>query len=473
MLGREGAVEVARALDRRSGHDVALQITHLDDGVPRDEVVAAGRALLRIRPHPALPTVRDEYFLDDDTYVLVMDWVEGTPLSQFIEERGDPGLPLGTALVGLEPVGGALEHLHTHDPPVIHGDVRPENILIGAGRQAQPAVRRGHDRARRPVPTTTRTGRRSSAIASFSRASDVYALAATTQYALTGAPPTPGDSLADSGLAPDLARRLERVLHRALDPDPSRRPPGALDFVERLSAAREATVPSGVVTFVLTDVEGSTDLWEAHPEAMVRVMMRHYEIAADTAEAHGGRMPRSQGEGDSTLTAYARASDAIEAVLEFQRAIRNEPWPDGIELRVRAGLHTGEAFVEHGDYFGAALSRAARVRSLARGGQVFLSQATVELIADQLPDGVSLLDRGRVRLKGLQRAEEVHELCAPDLPALDPTPLAAPPDEERTRLPLPTSLLPDRGRVRRSRRRARDGPHLVGAGRSTTGAAGW
>ncbi|MFI5046435.1 MAG: serine/threonine-protein kinase PknK [Acidimicrobiia bacterium] len=443
VLGREGVVEVARAVDRHRGHDVALQLTHLGDGVSRDDVVAAGRELLRIRPHPALPTVRDEYFLDDDTYVLVMDWVEGTPLSQFIEERGDPGLPLGTALVGLEPVGGALEHLHTHDPPVIHGDVRPENVLIGAGGKLSLLFGVGaavHDARALDDPYRAPELRDRT----FSRASDVFALAATTQYALTGSPPAPGDSLADSGLAPDLARRLERVLRRALDPDPSRRPPGALDFVERLSAAREATVPSGVVTFVLTDVEGSTDLWEAHPEAMVRVMMRHYEIAADTAEAHGGRMPRSQGEGDSTLTAYARASDAIEAVLEFQRSIRNEAWPDGIELRVRAGLHTGEAFVEHGDYFGAALSRAARVRSLARGGQVFLSQATVELIADQLPDGVSLQDRGRVRLKGLQRAEEVHELCAPDMPVLDTAPLVAPTDEERTRLPLPTSLLPDR-----------------------------
>jgi class 3 adenylate cyclase len=397
VVGRVGAMEVARALDRHSGREVALQLTHLDLGGDRDQVVTAGRALLRVRPHEALPAVRDEFFLDDDTYVVVMDWIDGTPLSQFIDERGDPGLPLGTALVGLEPIGGALEHLHTHDPPIIHGDIRPENILIGAAGKlsllygigtAVPDARGPDDPFRAPE---LRDG-------TFSRASDVYSLAATTQYALTGSPPTPGESLADSGVAPELARRLERILQRALDPDPSRRPPGALDFVERLSAAREATVPSGVVTFVLTDVEGSTDLWEAHPEAMVKVMVRHYEIAADTAEAHGGRMPRSQGEGDSTLSAFSRASDAIDAVLEFQRAIKTEAWPDGIELRVRAGLHTGEAVVEHGDYFGAALSRAARVRSLARGGQVFLSQATVELIADKLPDGVTILDRGRVQL---------------------------------------------------------------------------
>ena len=102
-------------------------------------------------------------------------------------------------------------------------------------------------------------------------------------------------------------------------------------------------LPAGVVTFVLTDVEGSTDLWEAHPEVMAGVIMRHYEIAAETAEAHGGRMPRSQGEGDSTLTAFARATDAVEGALEFQQAVTKEKWPEGIELRIRTGLHTGEA----------------------------------------------------------------------------------------------------------------------------------
>ena len=100
-------------------------------------------------------------------------------------------------------------------------------------------------------------------------------------------------------------------------------------------------------------------------------MLRHHELAAEIAEAHGGRMPRSQGEGDSTLSAFARATDASTAALAFQRAVVDEPWPGGHPLWVRAGMHTGEAQQEQGDYFGAAVSRAARIRGLAQGGQVY------------------------------------------------------------------------------------------------------
>jgi tetratricopeptide (TPR) repeat protein len=132
-------------------------------------------------------------------------------------------------------------------------------------------------------------------------------------------------------------------------------------------------------------------------------------------------MPRSQGEGDSTLSAFARASDAAVAAIAFQRALAKEPWPPGIELSVRAGMHTGEAQVDGGDYLGAAVSRAARIRGLARGGQIFVSQATAELIADSLPEDVTLHRIGRFTLAGLSREEEVSELCAEDL-AVSPVP---------------------------------------------------
>src|SRR5207253_8388443 len=98
---------------------------------------------------------------------------------------------------------------------------------------------------------------------------------------------------------------------RALDPDPVRRPPTANDLLGRIVAARDSVLPAGVVTFALTDIEGSTALWEAHPDVMAGVIVRHYELAAEIAETQSGRMPRSQGEGDSTLTAFARATDAV------------------------------------------------------------------------------------------------------------------------------------------------------------------
>lgn len=443
VLGHEGATEVIHAVDTQNDRAVALKLRHLSPDVSRDEVLAEGRALLGVRSHPALPTVRDAFFLDESSYVLVMDLVEGTSLGRFITERGDPGLPLGTVLSGLEVVAGALDHLHVHTAPVIHGDVRPENVLVGPGGR---------------ITLVYGVGSTGSASAGFenpyrapelareapSRAADVYGMAATAVFALTGSPPPRDGAIDWSGIAPELAKRIDRVIRRALDPDPSRRPPSAPDFVERLAATRELAVPSGVVTFVLTDVEGSTDLWEAHADVMAKVMMRHYELAGDVAEAYGGRMPRSQGEGDSTLTAYARATDAIDATLAFQRAVQREPWPKGIVLRVRSGIHTGEAQVEHGDYFGAALNRAARVRSLARGGQILLSQATAELVVDRLPEGCELDDLGQVQLKGLERAEELYQLRSPDLPQLRSTPELVGGTRAASRLPLPTTLAPDR-----------------------------
>jgi class 3 adenylate cyclase/tetratricopeptide (TPR) repeat protein len=440
VLGRAGASEVVRALDAQHDRVVALKMRRVTPQVSREQLLAEGRQLLRVRPHPALPTVRDDFFLDDDTYVLVMDWVEGTPLGRFIEERGDPGLPVGSVLTGLEAIAAALDHLHEHDPPIIHGDVRPENVLVGPGGRLALVFGVGSTGS---ASVDNARPFRAPELAHLpaSRASDVFGLAATAVFALTGRPP-PDGPIEWEGVAPELTRRIDRVFRRALDPDPRRRPPSASDFVERLESARETTVPAGVVTFVLTDIEGSTDLWDAHPRAMTQVVPRHYELVADVAERHGGRMPRSQGEGDSTLSAYARASDAIDAVLALQKAFREEDWPDGIDLRIRAGLHTGEAQVEHGDYLGATINRAARVRALARGGQVLLSQATAELVADRLPEGVTLGDLGRVKLKGLDREEEVYQLVAPELVADAPSPAAG--EAAKWHLPYPITLPADR-----------------------------
>ena len=185
--------------------------------------------------------------------------------------------------------------------------------------------------------------------------------------------------------------------------------------MERLRAWRAGDLPAGVVTFLLTDIEGSTGLWEAHPAVMASVITRHHEIVADCIDAHDGRQPRSQGEGDSTLSAFARPGDAVGAVLAVQRALGEEPWPEGIQLRVRAGLHTGEAEVRGGDYFGASVSRTARIRALACGGQVLLSQATAQLAMDGLPAGAELSPLGRRALKGLAREEDIFQLLASGL----------------------------------------------------------
>ncbi|MBA3653449.1 MAG: AAA family ATPase, partial [Actinobacteria bacterium] len=175
------------------------------------------------------------------------------------------------------------------------------------------------------------------------------------------------------------------------------------------------------MTFVLADVEGSTRLWEAHPEAMKSVVGRLNAVIDETVDAHSGVRPVEQGEGDSFVAAFSRASDAVSFAVDFQRRIASEPWPDGIDLAVRIALHSGEPHLrDEGNYMGEVLNRCARLRALAHGGQVLVSGATADLVIDHLPDGAFLKDLGLHRLRDLTRAERVGQLCHPDLTATFP-----------------------------------------------------
>ena len=191
----------------------------------------------------------------------------------------------------------------------------------------------------------------------------------------------------------------------------------------RRPRAPSSDLPSGVVTFLLTDIEGSSELWEGNPAAMAGSLERHDDIIAGCTGAHGGRLLKSQGEGDSTLTVFRRASEALACAAELRNSFAGAEWEAGLELRVRIAVHTGEAHERDGDYFGPAVNRAARLRALADGGATLLSQATSEIVHDRLPDGMELVDHGSHQLRGLSRPERVFELRevgaprAADLPA--------------------------------------------------------
>jgi predicted ATPase/class 3 adenylate cyclase len=176
-------------------------------------------------------------------------------------------------------------------------------------------------------------------------------------------------------------------------------------------------LPAGTVTFLLSDIEGSTRLWQNEPEAMARAVLEHYALIEEAVACHGGVRPVEQGEGDSIVAAFSRGSDAVAAALEIQRRLRAHAWSEGPALQVRVALHTAEAQLrDEGNYFGLALSRCARLRELAHGGQVLLSRATHDLVVDRLPAGVQLADRGVHRLRDLGRPEHVYELLDEDAP---------------------------------------------------------
>ncbi len=190
-----------------------------------------------------------------------------------------------------------------------------------------------------------------------------------------------------------------------------------------------AGLPTGVVTFLLTDIEASVELWEADHDAMAAALELHDELVGRGVDAHAGRVLKAKGEGDSTLSVFPRASDAVGCAAELRESLATAAWPGGLDLRVRIALHTGEAQERGGDYYGPALNRAARLRALAAGGVTLLSQATTEIVHDRVPAGTELVDLGSHELRGLARPERVFELRAQG--AAGATGLPAPAQEIR------------------------------------------
>jgi predicted ATPase/class 3 adenylate cyclase len=172
-------------------------------------------------------------------------------------------------------------------------------------------------------------------------------------------------------------------------------------------------VPSGTVTFLFTDIEGSTPLWDHHPESMRIALEAHDVIVRGAVDAHGGCVFATGGDGFGV--AFQRAGDALRAALAVQVAVHEHDWPAAADLKVRIALHTGEAVERDGDYFGAAVNRAARLAGLARGGQVLVSATTASLIPELLEPDVTLVDLGMHSLRGLDRDERVFQLNQPGI----------------------------------------------------------
>jgi predicted ATPase/class 3 adenylate cyclase len=171
-----------------------------------------------------------------------------------------------------------------------------------------------------------------------------------------------------------------------------------------------AELPTGTVTFLFTDLESSTRLWEEQPEAMRAALARHDLILTESVEAQEGKVVK--GTGDGLHAVFGTAEGAVEAAVACQLALSGERWGVTGPLRVRMGLHTGAAEQRGGDYFGPVLNRAARLMAVAHSGQVLCSQATADLVRDSLAPAVTLLDLGEHRLRDLSRPENVFQVCA-------------------------------------------------------------
>jgi predicted ATPase/class 3 adenylate cyclase len=175
-------------------------------------------------------------------------------------------------------------------------------------------------------------------------------------------------------------------------------------------------LPEGVITFLFTDVQGSTRLFEEAPDAMLEALRQHDEAIEEAVAAHGGIPVRPRGEGDSRFIVFANAYDAVAGAAAMQRRLASVDWATPETLRVRAALHTGIADLRGGDYYGSAVNRAARLRGIAHGGQIIMSRSTWELVRDRLPEGVTVQDLGDHGLKDLTRPERVFQVTPKGLP---------------------------------------------------------
>jgi DNA-binding SARP family transcriptional activator len=234
-------------------------------------------------------------------------------------------------------------------------------------------------------------------------------------------------------------RRLKRLLadELGIDPSPELRelesavlsqtvPLGERRWVDR------RTLPTGVVSFVLTDVVGSTELWESAPDDMADALARHDLLIRSAVDTYDGVFLKSRGEGDSTFSVFQRATDAVSAARAALDSLAAEAWPPRTPIHVRTAIHTGEALERDGDYYGRAVNRVARLREVARADQIVLSQATAELVLDHLPDDCRLVDGGTQELRNLSRPETIYRLEVTTLPS---TPEVVP-----DTMPLPRRL---------------------------------
>jgi class 3 adenylate cyclase len=180
--------------------------------------------------------------------------------------------------------------------------------------------------------------------------------------------------------------------------------------------------PSGTVTLLFTDVEGSTRLWDTEREAMAAALRRHDEILRDAIEQAGGYVFKTAG--DSFCAAFSAARAGLDAALAAQQNLAAQSWPTSRPIVVRMGMHAGVCEERDGDYFGPAVNRTARLLTVASGGQVLVSGVAAELLSDELPGGVGLRELGTHQLKDLSRPERIYQVEAAFLAARMAAPVA-------------------------------------------------
>ena len=438
-LGTQAAIKVLRANLTEEGSELL-----------RSEARTMARLI-----HPHILRVLD-FEIEDGIPFLVMEYApDGT-----LRQRHPKGaiVPPDTVISYVRQVAEALSYIHSQK--LIHRDVKPENMLLGSQDEVlltefgiATISQSSHSRQTQEVagsdtymaPEQLRGKPRS--------ASDQYALGVVAYEWLCGEAPFTGSvqQIAMQHLSasppsmrskvPTIPSAVEEVVLKALAKEAERRFPNVQAFARALEEAYDAAMPgsarsavpseqgagggrsqfakpdlpTGTVTLLFTDIEGSTRLLQQLGDLYADVLAELRQVLRGVFQEWNGYEVDTQG--DAFFIAFARATDAVLAALDAQRALAAHPWSAGATVSVRMGIHTGEPARTPEGYVGLDVHRAARIMSAAHGGQVLLSRATATLVEQDLPEEVSLRDLGEHRLKDLGRPWHLFQALTPDLPA--------------------------------------------------------
>ncbi len=480
LLGRGGFADVYLGEHLRFTQQTAIKVLHTSLTGKEAEHFQHEAETIAALAHPAIIRVFD-FDVQEGVPFLVMEYAPNGSLRRQ-HPKGEV-VPLPTLVSYVKQVADALHYAHEHK--IIHRDVKPENLLLGRRGEvllsdfglATVAHGTGSLSASMQGTGGTIAYMAPEQIEGHPRpASDQYALGAVVYEWLCGQHPFEGSlsqvmvqhlSMPPPSLrerVPTLSPTVEQLVLRALAKDPKHRFASVADFAQALEQAWQEDasgqtvallasgspaqaghrvtsrphLPAGTVTLLFTDIEGSTQLLQQLGEGYASVLSECRHLLRAAFHTYAGHEVDTQG--DAFFVAFVRATDAVWAAVEMQRALAFHAWPNGVTVRVRIGLHTGEPQLCAEGYVGLDVHRAARITSAGHGGQVLLSQTTRDLVEHNLPGGVSLQDLGAHRLKDLQQKSHLFQLVIVGLPADFPPPKTL--DSHPNNLPMqPTPFI--------------------------------
>lgn len=407
IVARGGQSQLIKALDHQHDRLVALKVRSIESESEREELLQEARILLSLKPHSSLPLVREDFF-EEGRYFLAMDWIEGRSLEDVRSAEGRPGLPFEQVIGWLGQVADALAHLHGHEPPIVHQDVKPANIVITPDDRAVLvdlgiATRRGMEsRAMGTVGFTAPevdAGREATSLA------DIYSLAATAFALLAGAPPEPGSSSYLPGLSRRAGRRILREIRRAMSYDTALRHHRAEEFVRALE--RPADMPTmewlaqdrRLVTVMFVEVDLPKVSASLDPEELEDAVGPVIRILSDVTNRHGGYARQVAPNAIMCLfgTPTAREDDAVSAInASFQmrddlsRLGSSGTVQEG-KLSARIGINSGhvisrtigpEPGSEH-PVLGDAVELAQALAGAAPAGETYVGELTQRLTSNR------------------------------------------------------------------------------------------